>query len=231
MHPKSSFRRFHPALAWILVVALLFPSCSTHKRTVQGAVIGATAGGVIGGVLAKKGKTAKGILIGAAIGGAAGAAIGAYMDKQAREIQRDLKNAKVERVGEGILITFDSGLLFDVDSYALRSTTRSNLNDLAKTLNKYGDTNILVQGHTDNTGTDEHNQTLSENRARAVSNYLQQQKITPERLNTEGFGESSPIAGNDSASGRQQNRRVEVAIYANKKLIRAAKKGTIPVSN
>ncbi|MBK8044305.1 MAG: OmpA family protein [Haliscomenobacter sp.] len=231
MRSKSFSRHFHPAFIWMLVFALFLPSCSTHKRTVQGAVIGAAAGGVIGGVLAKKGKTAKGVLIGAAIGGVAGAAVGAYMDKQAREIQRDLKNAKVERVGEGILITFDSGLLFDVDSYALRSTTRSNLNDLAKTLNKYGDTNILVQGHTDNTGAEEHNQTLSENRARAVSGYLQQQKITPERLNTAGFGESEPIAGNDSASGRQQNRRVEVAIYANKKLIRAAKKGTIPVSN
>lgn len=228
-------RKFHlpfkPALHLFLILALLLTSCSTQKRTVKGAVIGAAAGGILGGVIAGKGKTAKGILIGAAIGGAAGAAIGAYMDKQAREIQRDLKNAKVERVGEGILITFDSGLLFDFDSYALRSTTRENLNDLSKTLAKYKDTNILVQGHTDNTGTEEHNQTLSDNRAKAVSDYLLQRKITPERLSTEGFGESEPIASNDSAAGRQQNRRVEVAIYANKKLIRAARKGDIPVSN
>lgn len=231
MNTKLSRLRFKSAFSILLAMVLALTSCSTHKNTVKGAAIGAAAGGIAGGILAKKGKTAKGVLIGAAIGGAAGAAIGAYMDKQAREIQRDLKNARVERVGEGILITFDSGLLFDVDSYALRSGTRANLNDLAKTLNKYSDTNILVQGHTDNTGTDEHNQTLSENRAKAVSNYLMQQKITPDRLNTMGFGESEPIADNNTTAGRQQNRRVEVAIYANKKLVRAAKKGTIPVNN
>lgn len=218
-------------LLWLLLslTLVVYPSCKTN-RTVKGAIIGGTVGGIAGGVIGKKsGNTAAGIIIGAAIGGTAGAFIGRYMDKQAEEIRRDMRGARVERVGEGILITFDSGLLFDTGSAELRSTTRQNLNELSRILKKYKDTNILIQGHTDNTGSTALNQTLSENRARAVKNYLMRQGIEIARLHDMGMGEEYPVAENTTAEGRQANRRVEVAIYANKKLKRAAKRGDIGV--
>ncbi|MCB0551917.1 MAG: OmpA family protein [Phaeodactylibacter sp.] len=214
----------------VLSLALLLAGGCNASRTVKGGAIGAAAGGAIGGAIgSKKGKTAEGAIIGAVVGGTAGALIGRYMDKQAEEIRRDMKGATVTRVGEGILITFDSGLMFDVDSYNLRSTTRDNLNELARVLNKYDDTDILIEGHTDNTGSEEHNQTLSEKRAQSVANYLIRQAVNKDRTITMGYGESQPIASNETASGRQQNRRVEVAIFANKKLQRAAKRGDIGV--
>lgn len=216
-------------ILWLIMALTLvaYPSCKT-SRTVKGAVIGGTVGGVAGGAIGKKsGNTAAGILIGAAIGGTAGALIGRYMDKQAEEIRRDMKGAKVERVGEGILITFDSGLLFDVGSPELRSATRQNLNELAKVLSKYDDTDIVIQGHTDNTGGTALNQTLSENRARSVKSYLLRQGVVVSRMYDMGMGEEYPVADNATTAGRQANRRVEVAIYANKKLKRAAKRGDI----
>lgn len=222
----KNLHRFHFVLA-LIVFLLTAPACNTSRAT-KGAVIGGSAGGVIGGVIGKNsGNTAVGIIIGSAIGGTAGALIGNYMDKQAAEIRKDMSNATVERVGEGILITFDSGLLFDVDSYQLRSATRQNLNDLAKILQKYDDTEILIEGHTDNTGSDDHNQNLSESRAKSVSRYLTGQGVMPSRVSPVGYGESQPIADNGTAAGKQANRRVEVAIYANKKLKKAAKRGDI----
>src|SRR4029079_5411648 len=137
--------------------------------------------------------------------------IGNYMDKQAKELQEDLKNAKVERIGEGIKITFDSGILFNIDSYKLSEASRSNLRDLSKTLQKYDDTNILVEGHTDSTGTDDHNKTLSEQRATAVADFLKSYGVIGSRLTTNGYGESQPVASNATAEGRQQNRRVDIA--------------------
>ncbi len=216
-------------ILWLVMALTLvaYPSCKTN-RTVKGAVIGGTVGGVAGGAIGKKsGNTAVGILIGSAIGGTAGALIGRYMDKQAEEIRRDMKGAKVERVGEGILITFDSGLFFDVGSHQLRSATRQNLNELAGVLSKYDDTDIVIQGHTDNTGGTALNQTLSENRARSVKSYLMQQGVVISRMYDMGMGEDYPVADNATTSGRQANRRVEVAIYANKKLKKAAKRGDI----
>lgn len=214
-------------LIWLLIGLLAVPACKTSK-TVKGAVIGGAVGGVAGGAIGKKsGNAVPGIIIGAAIGGTAGAFIGRYMDKQAEEIRKDLKGATVERVGEGILITFDSGLLFDVDSYSLRGATRDNLTDLARVLNKYEDTEVLVAGHTDSTGSDYHNQKLSENRASAVKGFLAGKGVLPSRMTTVGYGEGEPVADNNTDRGRQQNRRVEVAIYANKKLQRAAKKGEL----
>lgn len=222
----NKLNRFHFILT-LLVLLLSAPACNT-SRTTKGAVIGGAAGGVAGGLIGKKsGNTAIGILIGAAVGGTAGALIGNYMDKQAAEIRKDMRNATVERVGEGILITFDSGLLFDVDSYQIRGATRENLNQLAATLQKYDDTEILIEGHTDNTGTDDHNQKLSESRAKSVSSYLARQGVLISRITSIGYGESQPVEDNDSASGKQANRRVEVAIYANKKLKKAAKRGDI----
>jgi outer membrane protein OmpA-like peptidoglycan-associated protein len=201
------------------------PGCNTSNKT-KGAVIGATAGAATGAILGKKNK-AVAIIIGAAVGGVAGGLIGNYMDKQAAKIQEDLKGAKVERVGEGILITFDSGILFDTDKYSLKSTTQENLKQLAPILLKYDDTNLNILGHTDNTGTDAYNKTLSDHRADAVDNFLVVQGVEGSRMTTTGYGESDPIATNDTDAGKQLNRRVEVVIVANKKLQRAAKKGDL----
>lgn len=150
------------------------------------------------------------------------------MDKQAEEIRQDLEGAKVERIGEGIVVTFDSGLLFDFDSDALRSTTKENLNRLSETLKKYEKTDVIIFGHTDNTGQAEYNLKLSERRADSVESYLATKSVDTQRLQPEGMGESDPVATNDTEAGRQLNRRVELTIMANKKLIRDAKKGRIP---
>ncbi|MCB0546820.1 MAG: OmpA family protein [Phaeodactylibacter sp.] len=215
-------------LFFLLFSAALFSSSCNTSRAAKGAVIGGTAGGVAGGAIGKKsGNTAAGIIIGSAIGGTAGALIGNYMDKQAKEIERDMKGATVKRVGEGILITFDSGLMFDVNSSQLRSATKSNLEELSRVLQKYEDTNILIEGHTDSSGSEEYNQELSEKRASSVYTYLVQQGVMASRFSTIGYGEMQPVATNETPAGRQQNRRVEVAIYANKKLQKAAKRGDI----
>jgi outer membrane protein OmpA-like peptidoglycan-associated protein len=195
------------------------------SNTQKGAVGGAAAGGAIGGVIGhQSGNTAVGAIIGAAVGGAAGAYIGNYMDKQAAEMEKDLEGAKIERIGEGIKITFDSGLLFDVDKATLKQASRDNLTHLAVILNKYPDTNILLEGHTDATGSDEHNLALSLNRSRAVENYLAGQQVMETRFTIMGYGEDQPVASNETSEGRAQNRRVEVAIYANDKLKKTAEK-------
>jgi outer membrane protein OmpA-like peptidoglycan-associated protein len=206
----------------IAVLVAAAAGCSWSRKT-KGAVIGAGSGAVIGGVIGKQaGNTAVGAIIGAAVGGAAGAYIGNYMDKQAAEMERDLEGTKIERVGEGIKITFDSGLLFDVNKAALRPASQENLSKLAVILNKYPDTNVLLEGHTDATGSSEHNLDLSRQRAQAVANFLSTQQVLVTRFAIMGYGEDQPIASNETDDGRQQNRRVEVAIYANDKLKRAA---------
>jgi len=211
------------ALAAALVVVMA--GCASMSNKEKGAIIGATSGAVVGGVIGNQaGSTAVGAIIGAAVGGAAGAYIGNYMDKQAAEIEADLDGATVERIGEGIKITFDSGLLFDVGKSDLRSASRTNLTNLAEILNKYPDTEILVEGHTDATGSDESNMTLSRNRAQSVANFLGSQQVISSRFTIMGYGEAQPVATNDSDSGRQANRRVELAIMANDKLKDAAEK-------
>jgi len=212
-----------------LVLILIFStSCNKYNHTVTGGTIGAGLGGALGGLVGKKhGSTVVGVLVGAAVGGAAGAAIGRYMDKQAEEIQKDLKGAKVERVGEGIKITFPAGILFDVNSTELKGQAKKDIEDLSKTLQKYKDTNILVEGHTDNTGTDQYNQQLSEKRAETVANFAKSIGVDGSRFSTIGYGESQPMADNSTVEGRHENRRVEIAIYANDKLKKAAKKGQI----
>jgi len=191
----------------------------------KGGAIGAGAGGAIGGVIGhQSGNTAVGAIIGAAVGGTAGVLIGNEMDKRAAEIERDIEGAKIERVGEGIKITFDSGLLFDFDKSALRPQAQTNLGKLAAILNKYPDTDIVVEGDTDNVGTDDYNIELSNRRAQAVSNYLVNLAVSGSRISEIGLGETNPVASNDTDAGRQQNRRVEVAIFANDKLKDAAEK-------
>jgi outer membrane protein OmpA-like peptidoglycan-associated protein len=207
-----------------LLVAL--PSCKT-SNAVKGAAIGGSAGGVLGGVIAGKKHTATGIIIGSAIGGSAGALIGAQMDKQAAELRRDLEGAKIERIGEGIKITFDSGLLFGFDQSTLNPDSRTNLENLAGTLKKYEDTEILIEGHTDSVGDEDYNISLSKERADAVQGYLGDLGVAKSRMSSSGLGESLPLISNDTETGRAQNRRVEVAIYANKKMQRMAKRGDL----
>lgn len=224
---KNSLNHSKPiVLAALVFSSVILPSCSSSRRT-QGTIIGAAVGAATGAVASKKNR-AVAILLGASIGGVAGNLIGQYMDKQAAEIRNDLKGAKVERVGEGIVVTFDSGLLFDFDSDALRRTTRENLAQLANTLKKYDETDVIIFGHTDSTGDPQYNRDLSERRAESVQDYLTSLSVASNRLQPEGMGESDPVTTNDTEEGRQLNRRVEVTIKANKRLIRDAKKGRIP---
>lgn len=212
-------------VAFAVVVASL--SCASMSRKEKGALIGGTAGAVLGGVIGDKaGNTAVGAIVGAAVGGTAGAFIGDYMDKQAAELDQDLENARVQRVGEGIEVTFDSGILFDIDKSTLRPASQIELQKMAATLNKYPDTDILLEGHTDATGSEEYNLKLSRERAQSVSNYLVGQGVAASRLTTAGYGESQPVAGNDTAEGRQLNRRVEVVIIANEELKEIARQKT-----
>jgi outer membrane protein OmpA-like peptidoglycan-associated protein len=189
--------------------------CASLSNKERGAIIGATTGAAAGGLIGNKnGGTAKGAIIGAAVGGAAGAIIGHQMDQQAKELDQNVAGAKVERVGEGIQVTFDSGLLYDFNSNVLRSEARTNLRELAKSLDKYPNSDLLIAGHTDSVGTDDYNQRLSERRAAAAADRA--------RIQMRGLGEAEPVAANATEQGRQQNRRVEVAIFANEALRRSA---------
>ena len=207
----------------LALCSLALVSCA-HWRAITGGAIGAGTGGVVGGVIGHQlGNTAVGAIIGAAIGGTAGAAIGAYMDKQAEEIRNDIKDAKVERVGEGIKITFNSGILFDINSDKLKPVAVQNVDQLGVILNKYKDTDILIEGHTDSTGSEKTNMVLSDERATSVSGELKSRGVPGRRITTHGYGESQPVADNGTMEGRASNRRVEVAVFANNKLKQAAK--------
>jgi outer membrane protein OmpA-like peptidoglycan-associated protein len=195
--------------AVVLALVLSVSACSSNLRT--GTLGGAAAGAVIGGVASG---SARGAIIGAAIGGAAGAAIGGIMDSQAEDLQDKLPDARVERVGEGIQITFDSGILFDVDESTLLEDAQHNLSDLAASLEDYQGTDVLVVGHTDSTGDTGYNQTLSEHRADAARNFLIGAGLDSERVTAMGRGELEPVDTNDTDAGRQANRRVEIAIFA-----------------
>ena len=228
MTNTKSIRWTRVLIMFVLAIALAInPGCNA-SRSAKGGAIGAAGGAVVGGAIGKAtGNTALGAIIGAAVGGTAGALIGKRMDKQAEEIQQDLEGVEVERVGEGILLTFDSGLLFDTGKYDLKNATRENLTALSETLVKYEDTDILIEGHTDAVGTDENNQVLSENRANSVAGYLLGHGVTNERLIVKGYGESQPVADNETTEGKAANRRVEIAIFANKKMQKAAERGDL----
>lgn len=198
----------------VLVATSLF-GCSSLSNTEKGAAVGAGAGAVVGGVIGKAvGSTAKGAIVGAVVGGTAGAIIGRQMDKQAAELDQELENAEITRVGEGIVVTFDSGLLFDFDSADLRANARQNLADLAQSVGEYDNTDLLIVGHTDDVGAESYNDRLSVRRAESAAQYLYESGVQPSRVRTMGKGESDPIATNDTDQGRQLNRRVEVVIYA-----------------
>lgn len=214
----------------VFIVSFVLQGCKS-SRTLKGGAIGAGVGGAVGAAIGSKSdNTAKGAILGAVIGGTAGALIGKYMDRQAEELEKTLEGATVERVGEGIKITFHSGIQFDFNSSELRDVSKENLSELAETLKKYDDTNVLIEGHTDNVGEDDYNEKLSDKRASSVADYLATLDVKRSRFIIEGYGESQPVAENTTDSGRQLNRRVEVAIYANDKLKKAAEKGQVPVS-
>jgi outer membrane protein OmpA-like peptidoglycan-associated protein len=192
---------------------LTLNGCSTNLGT--GALGGAAAGAAIGGLASG---SVRGAIVGAAVGGAAGAAIGAVMDAQAEDLQDKLPNARVERLGEGIAVTFDSGILFAVDQSALQPGGQQNLRDLAASLDEYEGTEVLVVGHTDSTGADDYNQSLSVRRADSARTFLLGAGLEASRVVAVGRGEMEPIATNDTVDGRQQNRRVEIAIFASEEM-------------
>ncbi len=209
-------RRMFTGLTAVALAASLMSTTACSSNMGRGAIIGAATGAAVGAAVGSTGgSTTKGAIMGAVLGGAAGALIGRRMDQKAEELARRLPNATIERVGEGILITFDSGILFGFDSSELTSGARTNLSALANSLNDLEEDAILmVAGHTDSTGSDAYNQTLSERRAAAAANYLAQAGMNPVQLQTLGLGETEPVADNATEAGQVQNRRVEVAIYA-----------------
>lgn len=197
----------------VLVVLGLALNCALNKAE-QGAIVGAGAGGVAGAVIGKAtGSTVRGAIIGAAVGGVGGAVIGHQMDKQANELAYDLPGATVQRVGEGITVTFPDGLLFGFDSDRLGTAARDNLSKFAASLVKYPNTRTLIVGHTDSDGSPSYNRDLSDRRAQSAANFISDAGVDRTRISTAGRGEAEPIATNDSDDGRRQNRRVEIAIY------------------
>ena len=206
-------------------ILIILAGCKNMNKTQKGAVIGTAGGAAMGAIIGKAaGNTALGAIIGATVGGVTGAIIGKQMDKQAKEIKRDVQGAKVERVGEGIVVEFNEKILFGFDRSDLTNTAANNLNKLANIMQKYPDTDIEVQGHTDNVGTNIYNLGLSERRANAVAAYLKTRGIRGTRLITKGYGESAPKYSNTSEDGRTQNRRVEFLITANEKMKADAKR-------
>lgn len=218
---KFKIATFSIALA---ISTMALQGCDSLTKTQKGAGIGAAAGGVVGAIIGKKaGNTAVGAIIGGAVGGTAGAFIGKRMDKQAAEIQNAIPNAEVIREGEGIIVKFDSGILFDFDSANLKANAKDNVKTLASSLNQYPGTDIKIIGHTDNKGTETYNMGLSERRAAAVKAYAVAQGVPSSRLITVGKGFSEPIADNSTDAGRASNRRVEIVIVANDQLKEQAK--------
>jgi outer membrane protein OmpA-like peptidoglycan-associated protein len=213
---KLKIATFGIALA---TLGMLAAGCNSLTKTQKGAAIGAGAGGTIGAFIGKAaGNTALGAIIGGAVGGTAGAFIGRNMDRQAAEIKQTVPGATVIREGEGILVKFDSGILFDTDQSALKAAARTNLQNLSTSLVNNPQTNILIVGHTDDTGSDSHNMDLSVRRAESVKSYIAAGNVANSRLSTSGKGESEPIADNTTADGRAQNRRVEIVIVANEQM-------------
>ncbi|MEO6328691.1 MAG: OmpA family protein [Ginsengibacter sp.] len=212
-------------LLFTLPVLAIFAIGCNATKTQKGAVIGGTVGAVGGTIIGKAaGNKTLGTILGAVVGGAAGAVIGKKMDKQADEIKNDIPGAKVERVEEGIKVEFNEKILFAFSSFDLGEAAKTNLNSLVAVLNKYPNTNIEVQGHTDPRGTEEYNMGLSERRANTVAGYLRSQGITATRITTKGYGESAPAYPNETDEGMAQNRRVEFLITANEQMKEEAKK-------
>ena len=209
----------------ITLAALLFAGCKTMNKQQKGTAIGAGAGAAAGALITKG--SIWGILAGAAIGGVAGNLIGKEMDDQAKELKQAVPTAQVERIGEGINLTFESGLMFKINSAEISDSYKKDLNSAAEVFVKYPETNILIEGHTDDTGSDELNMSLSEKRAMAVKNYLAGKGVTDSRLTAKWYGEAQPKYPNTSEENRQKNRRVKLAVYANEEIKSKAKEGKL----
>lgn len=213
-----------------IIISSLIISCSAIKNsnnTQKGVVIGSTTGAVLGGIIGnnvKKQNSALGAVIGGVIGGVAGGIIGKQMDKQAQKIEEEIPGAVVKRVGEGINVVFDenSGIYFATNKAEINAKSKATLEKLVRIFNEYPDTNITVEGHTDSTGDENYNLTLSKKRAEAVSNYLQTHGLSYSRFKTFWHGETLPKHDNSTAAGRAKNRRVELGIVANEKMIKEA---------
>ena len=215
-HARIAGWRSMRVVGALACLVLELSACAILNKKGEGAAVGAGTGAAVGAVIGNQtGSTARGAIIGAVVGGLTGTIIGNQMDQQAKQIKQNVPGATVERVGEGIQTTFASGLMFDFDSDRIRSESASNLRGLAASLASYPNTDLLIVGHTDSQGKADYNQGLSERRAQAVSDYLVMQGVSASRLRTSGRGASEPIASNNTDAGRQQNRRVEVAIFAN----------------
>jgi len=220
------------SIALILMFAITLTNCNATKNAnnkQKGAVIGATGGAILGAIIGnnvgKGGNGELGAVIGGVLGGGAGVLIGNKMDKQAKKIETEIPGAVVERVDDGIVVTFDenSGVYFDTAKYNVNEASKTALHKLVNVFREYPDTNILVVGHTDSVGSDQNNMTLSKNRAYAVTNYITGQGINIGRLTTNWFGEEQPTNDNTTAEGRAKNRRVNIAILPNEKMINDAK--------
>lgn len=205
-----------------VLVSLFAAGCSSSRKMSnqdKGVLIGAGSGAVVGGVIGRAaGNTGLGAIIGAGVGGVTGGVIGRHMDKQAEEIKKEVPGVKVERVGEGIVVEFSEAVLFGFNQSNLNAQAYRSLDKLVTVLNKYPDTDLEIDGHTDSKGSVEYNQTLSEKRAHAVADYLIGHNISAGRIKTVGMGEKYPKYSNDTEEGRAGNRRVEFQITANAKM-------------
>lgn len=210
------------AMAIILSFTISCTAIQNSNKTQRGAGIGVAAGALVGGLI---GGNIGGALIGAAIGGAAGGLIGNHMDKQANKISEAVPGAEVKRVGEGIQIIFDdkSGVNFAFDSSNLTADAKKNLDAVAEIFNEFPDTELMIEGHTDDIGNDDYNMKLSKRRADAVSHYIQSKGVAANRFSIKAFGETAPRFKNDSDGNRAKNRRVEIGVAANEKMIQDAK--------
>lgn len=210
----------------LLFVALLGAACATNQG--KGAAIGGGGGAVVGagiGSLVGGGKGALiGGLIGAGVGAGSGALIGRYMDKQEAELKK-VKGANIERQGDKLVVRFNSAILFDTNKAKLKPKSKTDLGEFAEVLKKYPETDLIIEGHTDNKGKKTKNQKLSVARAEAVIGYLGSTGVAGPRMVGRGYADDRPVADNKSEEGRKQNRRVEVQIEANQHLKQQAAQG------
>lgn len=216
----------------IFASVLLMFSCEAIKnsnKTQRGTAIGAGSGAVIGGVIGNNigdgNNTVLGSIIGAAVGGVVGNRIGNKMDRNAEAIEEAVPGADVTRIGEGINVTFDenSGVKFKINSAEINSEGKATLTKMAEVFREYEDTNVLIEGHTDTSGADDYNYSLSEKRAKSVRDFLSANGVSNSRMTTKWYGETQPKFDNATADGRVKNRRVELGIVANKEMIQEAK--------
>ncbi|WP_225036627.1 OmpA family protein [Winogradskyella sp. SM1960] len=216
-------------LSLLLVLMTSCKAVDNANNKQKGGVIGAAGGALLGAIIGNNvgdgNNSELGAVIGGVVGGGAGVLIGNKMDKQAQEIENEIPGATVERVDNGIVLTFDeqSGVYFATEKYNINAKSQETLNSLANVFIEYPDTNILVVGHTDSSGNDAYNMTLSKNRAEAVTNYLMGKGLSNGRFTTHWYGEEQPTHDNSTAEGRSKNRRVNIAIVPNETMINEAK--------